>query len=111
MKAIIGVVSIAAMGFSLPAWSWTGNDLVRWEIEYNRGATTWSGGLYLGYIAGIAEFTNGILFCAPPGATQGQNAAIVSKYLKNNPEQWTDSASTIVLAALQSSYPDCKPQK
>lgn len=99
---------LASLLTPVVAQAWTGNDLVRWEADYSRSTPGWDGGMYLGYIAGIAEFGNTILYCAPEGVTNGQNAAVVTKFLKNNPERWTENSGRLVIAALQASYPPCK---
>ena len=95
----------AALG-SGQAWSATGNDLINWLPEYEKGVANWDTGMYLGFVSGIFNVTNGVLFCAPK-ATNGQSAAIVGKFLKNNPERWGEDASYLVVDALQKAYPKC----
>lgn len=107
MNQIQWTAAVAALVASGHAWSATGNDLIEWGKDNPKGSR-FIDGVYMGYISGIADFSNGILFCAPNGATNGQNVAIVTKFLKNNPERWTEQAATLVVAALSAAYPSCK---
>jgi len=109
MKKISVCVSALAIFASQAACAFTGNDLIKWLHEYeNDRISTFSGGLYLGYVAGIADTTNGLAFCPNGDVTNGQNAAVVAKWLRKNPERWTEEASMLILTALQASYPSCK---
>ncbi|OKO47366.1 hypothetical protein BMH52_15680 [Pseudomonas sp. BTN1] len=104
----LAVTAALLAGFaSSPAWSATGNDLVQWGANSPQGSK-FIDGAYMGYISGIADFSNGVLFCAPKGVTNGQNVAIVSKFLKNNPERWAEQAPQLIVAALSAAYPACK---
>lgn len=107
MKTIKITFALLGACLSGNAWSATGNELVQWGKD-NPDGSKFIDGVYMGYISGIADFSNGILFCAPVGATNGQNVAIVSKFLKNNPERWTESAPSLIVAALSAAYPPCK---
>lgn len=101
---------VAAFGAALAsgqAWSATGNNLVRWLPSYNKEVANWESGMYLGFVSGISGVTNGVLFCAP-NATNGQSAAIVAKFLKNNPERWGEDGGLLVIEALKNAYPKCK---
>lgn len=93
------------------AWATSGNDLVKWIPEYEASKATFAGGLFIGYVTGIADFGRGFLFCPAGNVTNGQNAAIVVKYLKNNPEKWNWQASTLVVEALSNAYPKCPDVK
>ncbi|MDU9039965.1 Rap1a/Tai family immunity protein [Pseudomonas corrugata] len=106
MKKIKWAVA-AALLMSGQAWSATGNDLISWVPSYERDAMTWESGMLLGYVSGASNMLNGVVFCAPK-ATNGQNTAIVIKFLKNNPERWGEDATSLVYDALTNSYPKCK---
>lgn len=108
-----GLLCASAASFLLPgaAHAFTGNDLSFWVKTYekrNEPGSGWDPGAFVGYVAGVSEVAQGVLFCAPDTATHGQSAAIVAKYLKENPEQWDKSASSIIVTALSSAYPKCK---
>ena len=111
MKTLKFVVLASALSASGSAWSTSGNDLMNWLASYESSQANWSGGMYLGYVAGVAEFGQGFMFCAPGNVTQGQNAAIVAKYLRNNPEEWNRPASGIALRAFMKAYPPCPEKK
>jgi hypothetical protein len=102
-------ITLAILGASLSgyAWSATGNDLMQWGANGPNGSG-FIDGIYMGYISGVADVSNGILFCAPFGVTNGQNVAVVTKFLKANPEKWTEQAASLIVQALSSAYPACK---
>ncbi|MNO20185.1 hypothetical protein D3C76_99340 [compost metagenome] len=109
MKKIAACIGALAISASQSAWSFTGNDLIKWLPDYeNDNIATWNGGLYLGYVAGVADTTMGIVFCPIGNVTNGQNGAVVAKWLKKNPERWSEEASSLIISALRSSYPKCK---
>ncbi|TRZ50641.1 hypothetical protein D4S03_06450 [bacterium] len=62
-------------------------------------------GRYQGYVAGISDATADILWRLQKNVNMGQICAIVSKYLKNHPERWNESAAILVIAALQEAFP------
>ena len=99
--------AVAVLLTSGQAWSATGNDLMSWVPYYEQNAARWESGMFLGYVSGASNMLNGVIYCAP-NATNGQNAAIVVKFLKNNPERWGEDAGTLVFDALSKAHPKCK---
>jgi hypothetical protein len=85
-----------------------GNRLKEWmdEKEQENGSR-FEAGLFNGYVAGVVDAGNEILFCTPDGVTAGQFTAVVTKYLKENPEKWNLGASSLVIDALKVAFP-CK---
>ena len=111
MKKLTSRIALAGLMVSGPAWALTGNDLVKMIPPYEGSIGDFSGGMFLGYVVGVAETSNGVLFCSDSGVTNGQNAAIVIKYLRNNPEKWANGANWLVLDALTTAHPPCKSKK
>lgn len=107
MKNIKVVFAFLGACLSGNAWSATGNDLMQWGANGTNGSG-FVDGVYMGYISGVADLSNGILFCAPTGVTNGQNVAVVTKFLKANPEKWTEQAASLIVQALSKAYPACK---
>lgn len=107
MKKIKWTAAVAVLFASSQAWSATGNDLMAWVPSYEHESMTWEAGMLLGYVSGSSSMLNGIVFCAPK-ATNGQNTAIVIKFLRNNPERWGEDATTLVYDALTRVHPKCK---
>lgn len=103
-KTTLALMAAACLAASSSAYALSGNDLMKWlpDYEQNNG---FSGGLYLGYVSGIADLGNKILFCSKQNVTRGQLAAIVGKYLRNHPESWQEEASTLVAAAIEEAFP------
>jgi hypothetical protein len=109
MKFTQIMLLVTALSSSAHALAYTGNDLIQWLPEYEANKGSWAGGMFLGYVGGVSEVGQGVLYCAPATATHGQSAAITAKYLRNNPEKWNLSASSLIVSALQAAYPACKP--
>lgn len=60
----------------------------------------------LGYVAGVADTSVAVkILCIPTGTTIGQLMAMTSKYAKENPEKWLETANNTIFAAL---YPTFK---
>ena len=94
------VVGSASAGFT------TGNQLKSYMDDDEKGAS-FNGGEYSGYIIGVHDAFDGALFCTPQDATKGQVKAVVSKYLRANPEAWNKPAEELIIAALRIAFP-CK---
>lgn len=61
-------------------------------------------GVFIGFVYGVAQAYNGVLICIPEATQVGQIGAIVTEYLKNNPEKWNKAANYIVLEALSPTF-------
>lgn len=59
---------------------------------------------YSAYILGVCDATVR-LYSLPTNATKGQIIAVVSQYLKNHPEKWSDPAADLVVRALKEAFP------
>lgn len=89
-----------------------GNRLVELMREYDKDATGISSsdvnlvrvGVFLAYVTGVYDAMS-FAFSTPDGVTVGQICAIVSKYLKNHPEMWRESADLLVVEALREAFP------
>lgn len=107
------ILTVMATSSAQPAFAYTGNDLVDWSRGFDAmqsgGVATWKDGMFVGYVAGVAETVNGVIYCPKREPTHLQNAAIVAKQLKANPEVWAEDASVIVVTALRSVSPCPKP--
>jgi hypothetical protein len=82
-------------------------ELMREYDRYEAGVNDVNGfecGIYFAYIIGVYDVTN-ILYDPPNTATKGQIIAVVSKFLKKNPERWSEPASLLVVEALQKAFP------
>lgn len=107
MKIIRAMTFGALLTAPTVVWSTTGNDLVRWIPDFEASSGSFGSGVFIGYVAGIADFARGILFCPAGEVTNGQNGAIVVKFLRNNPEKWNQVGSSLVVEALSQAYPKC----
>jgi hypothetical protein len=87
-----------------------GNDLVEMMREYDK----WEKGdphadlvdatHFLAYVTGVHDAT-WYKYSVPAEATRAQLAAVVSKFLKQNPKKWSHSAFYLVEQALTKAFP------
>lgn len=87
-----------------------GNDLYKFHLEdkklnNNQNGSYFHSGYFTGYIVGITDLADGLLFCIPANASVRQLSAVVAKYLEANPQIWTNKADKIVVNALATSFP------
>ena len=92
-------------GTDLQRFSEADEKIVSGKIDMENAADA---SQFMGYVIGIvdASILLGAL-CPPQNATKGQLMAIVSKYIKNNPEKWNKAGADLVLDALTPVFP-CK---
>jgi hypothetical protein len=85
-----------------------GNELQEWLSKSEAAnESRYDTGIFRGYVSGVVDTGDGVLFCTGNGVTRGQYTAVVSKYIKNNPEKWNKGASYLVIEAMQQAFP-CK---
>lgn len=60
-----------------------------------------------GYVAGIADSTNGKTHCNYGNISASQTAAITQKFLADHPERWHHRAADLIEQALTEAFP-CK---
>lgn len=106
------LITLLACMLMLSSNSWasftSGNELHKWMTEWEKeNGNRHSTGLFRGYVSGVVDTGNNILFCTGNGVTRGQYTAVVAKFLKNNPELWNNSGDSIVIDALKNAFP-CK---
>jgi len=63
-----------------------------------------------GYISGVANALDEVLFCLPYGVTVGQVVDVTTRYLRNNPAQRHKGGSILIVNALVQVWP-CKKDK
>lgn len=114
MNRLKALVLAPLLSVSFTCFAYTGNDLQQWsrsfEAMQNGGDADWKASMFVGYVAGVSDTVRGIVVCPKGKTTHLQNAAIVSKYIRQNPEQWTDDGAMIVTAALRKAYPACSSE-
>lgn len=98
------LIASSVSSYSSAATYFSGNTINEW-MESEAKGQRYSTSLLLGYVAGVVDATDTILFCLPSGVTAGQSVAIVKKYVKEHPEHWNSSGSAIVATALSGAFP------
>jgi hypothetical protein len=63
--------------------------------------------LFIGYVRGVEDSLQGVRFCITPRAAFSQRAALIIKYIKENPNEKNNGAPTFIVQALVPAYP-CK---
>ena len=86
-----------------------GNALMSMLDAYNQKPNdNFDAGFFAGYVSGVTETLNGVIWCTTGNLPLEQLLSIVSKYLDQHPEQWHMSAQYIISIALAEAYP-CQP--
>ncbi len=60
---------------------------------------------FMGYVTGVADALDTIMFDIPVGTKKDQIMAIVGKYLENNPDKWRLNGNVLVVNALKAAFP------
>ena len=102
--------------FLLPAEAkfYNGQQLYQYALEYKKAEqgvrstpdNQLQAGVFMGYVASIIDAygaEGAQVFCQPNGRLQTY-ADVVYKYLNDNPEQRVNSAESLVIAAMQTSF-------
>jgi len=83
-----------------------GNQLQQWSKgSGDVGADLVNASLFSGYVSGVVDTGDDVLFCTGNGVTLGQCVMVVAKYLENNPEKWNLAAPALVIGAMQQAFP------
>lgn len=61
--------------------------------------------MFAGYVMGVADAFDEMLFSLPSGAGYLQIAAVVRKYLADHPEKWNQPAYKLTVEALNKAFP------
>jgi hypothetical protein len=108
---IILLTLLSLLGAST-ALATSGHELRKWMgesekyVAHTPGANAYQAGVYDGYIGGVAD-SLAKLICPRSDVTRGQMIDVVSRYLKENPEELELDADLIVAKALVKAFP-CK---
>ncbi len=115
IKRVSFLTVLAIMVLFIPldstAQFYNGNKLVEFMREHDRfdrgdqNASLLSAARFSGYVIGVYDATEGIVFATQSNVTVGQINAVVGKYLKENPEKWNQPAHLLVIEALQKAFP------
>jgi hypothetical protein len=100
-KKFLIALFFSLVSISAAAGFWDGNKLLS-DIN----SETYSGkALALGYVIGVHDSFDTLLFCTPENSSQGQLRDVVKKYLENNPASRHKSADVLIVNALQQNFP------
>jgi Ssp1 endopeptidase immunity protein Rap1a len=60
--------------------------------------------LFIGYVNGVTDTATGHTLCFSHGVTGAQIYSIVSKYLRDHPQEWNQQADELVIRALRTTF-------
>ena len=83
----------------------TGNDLKKHLLDSGREVDE---AMYRGYVAGVQDSYNGVLFCVPEEVLMSQASALVRKYIADKPKFWHKAGKQMIVDALREAYPCMK---
>jgi hypothetical protein len=107
---LLVLISLSIMPRQSTAAFYSGNDLVadmsEWDkfVAGNDGADLEKAYGYGRYIIGVYDATDSF-YDVPNDLSRRQIVAVVTKYLKNHPEEWSYSAAFLVKKALREAFP------
>ncbi len=113
MKKFTLIAMLVLLPMQTQAFFVTGNELVNEMHEDEKayaktGGSQFQSGRYIGFVAASYDVASELgKICPSSAVTLGQAMAIVTKYLKSNPEKWSDPAADLVYLALTAAFP-CK---
>ncbi|MEV4782112.1 Rap1a/Tai family immunity protein [Burkholderia sp. LMU1-1-1.1] len=88
-------------GFDLNTWG-AANERIEAGRAINDDHAT--NNKFYGYVMGVHDALDGIVFCSPNNAKAGQILAVVKKYLQQHPELWSKEASLLAASALKEAF-------
>jgi len=110
MKTLTSIILLFLACSNVDAYFTDGNELQQWLSLSEDEATIdsrYHAGLFRGYVSGVVDTGNEVLFCTGNGVTRGQYTAVIAKYIENNPARWNQGASSLAIEAMQQAFP-CK---
>jgi hypothetical protein len=60
---------------------------------------------FTGYVRGVEDSMNGVRFCITAKASSAEQIALITKYVKDHPEELHNGATTLIVQALQPAFP------
>jgi hypothetical protein len=81
------------------------NDAYLQDKSQANGLTYHSVGYLQGLVTGVQSMGMGDFFCTPENGITSQHIAVVSKWVKANPEKWNEPDAFLVAFALSEAFP------
>lgn len=112
---LIALISVGAQ--SAHAGFKTGADLAQMATAFSK---TWThqntgdahenvdGSVFMGYVLGVVDATDGKYECLPSTVTAGQLAAMAAKYIDDHPEEWNAPGPSLIVRSLSRKFPCSK---
>lgn len=85
----------------------SGNDLYKDLDRDIKGGAGYAEGHSSGYITGVADAFDGVIFCLPGNVTIRQVKHVVYNYMRDNPADWNKAGDLNIVNALKQTWP-CK---
>ena len=116
MRKIIIAVIVVLMAVPVHAefFFLTGYELASYMKEYHKtersepDAKIAKANAFVGYVTGVFETLSGLRRICTRGTSTGHITSVVAKYLKDNPERWSEPAIYSTAEALEAEFPCIK---
>ena len=85
-----------------------------WNRENGSDSTTpenaLSAGMFVGYLRGVEDSMQGYRFCIPAETQFSRRVILLTKYVREHPDELHNGATTVIVEALQPAFP-CPTQQ
>lgn len=107
MRSVILLLATLPLLAQTPMDSGDAFTLKRWLTEsVDKSETAFGNSMWaMGYVEGVAEASNGTLFCIPDNVRQAEFDAVIVKSLEDHPNRLHSSRVIVVAQALHDAYP------
>ncbi len=106
--AVVSNFASAMSGFELKQKA-DAYERISTSFDYAKSPTdTLDFAFFMGYVDGVADAAEGRSICFPKDVVKGQVVSMVSKYLREHPEEWNNSGEELVVRALRPTFPCAK---
>jgi len=106
MRYLLAIFFVILPLSEIKADYFRGNELIE-LIDSQRSQDV---GMFRGYVAGVQDVHNGMIFCVPEPVKLSQASTIVLNYIKADPKKWHEGAKFLVRDALTDAFP-CKEEQ
>lgn len=104
---LLALTTLILVGMQSPAYAYyiTDKDLVDGIEAVKKHESNFDSGFYAGFISGVADTGDGVVFCIPPTVSAEQLSDTVIKHYAADPNKKYESAYRLVKSALVRAFP------
>jgi Rap1a immunity proteins len=116
LRSISRTVLAALLLLSGRGYAVTGSELKAEAVAYERslepdfdytseGNVAFGSPAFIGYVSGVRDTLDGTAFCIPADVKSGRLDSMVSKYVREHPEELDKRGNELVVSALRPAFP------